>query len=291
MAQNPYSNPIMQGKPGLNGPALPGGSPGEYTGGVTQRPLTPKPRMTLEQSDMMRNANKNPYSPNNGNPRGANNMPNPRGRMTPVMNPSMRRMEQTPEGPYTDPPLPRVNPDSYRNNPQDAPVYPGQGQSGFRSYERDNRMQGGGGGESYQDYLNNFGGSISGQPATEEEWRRMQQDPRAQPGYQGGGQGNDANYRRLQELYNQFGSRFPALGGQGYQRGPSQGYMGGQQPYSGRYRPPMMNGQGNWMDYGGYNYNLPNAFGSYPGYGQGNPNSPYYDEGYGSYYGLPPGGG
>jgi hypothetical protein len=55
-------------------------------------------------------------------------------------------------------------------------------------------------------------------------------------------------------------------------------YYGGQNPNLGRYRPPQMNLGGGWNDQGGYNYNLPNAFGPYPNFGMG----PY---GYGNNYG------
>lgn len=49
-------------------------------------------------------------------------------------------------------------------------------------------------------------------------------------------------------------------------------YRGGQEQGIGRYRPPTMTGNGQWQDNDPYSYNLPNAFGSYPGYSQGNPN-------------------
>jgi len=63
-------------------------------------------------------------------------------------------------------------------------------------------------------------------------------------------------------------------------------YFGGQSQGAGRYIPPMMNNgnQYDWMGGGGYNYNLPNAFGSYPGYGQGNPYSQSQGSGYGSMF-------
>jgi hypothetical protein len=51
--------------------------------------------------------------------------------------------------------------------------------------------------------------------------------------------------------------------------GPQFGTYSGQQPFLGRYRPPTMAGNGTdptaWNDYGGYSYNLPNAYG--PGQG------------------------
>lgn len=63
---------------------------------------------------------------------------------------------------------------------------------------------------------------------------------------------------------------------------PSQGYMGGQFSNAGRYRPPTMDGSQNWNDYGGYNYNLPNAFTDWMGGSTfGNPYSSQYG-GYGS---------
>jgi hypothetical protein len=47
-------------------------------------------------------------------------------------------------------------------------------------------------------------------------------------------------------------------------------YRGGQDPRLGRYRPPQMNyGNDGWADQGGYSYNLPNPFGPYPNFGQG----------------------
>lgn len=56
-------------------------------------------------------------------------------------------------------------------------------------------------------------------------------------------------------------------------------YYGGQNPNLGRYRPPQMIPGGGWADNGGYNYNLPNAYGPYPNYQTG----PYgYGNGYGS---------
>jgi hypothetical protein len=55
-------------------------------------------------------------------------------------------------------------------------------------------------------------------------------------------------------------------------------YYGGQNPSLGRYRPPQMIPGGGWADNGGYNYNLPNAYGPYPNYQTG----PY---GYGNGYG------
>lgn len=50
------------------------------------------------------------------------------------------------------------------------------------------------------------------------------------------------------------------------QQGPM--YRGGQDPRLGRYRPPQMV-NGDWQDTGGYSYNLPNPFGPYPMFGQG----------------------
>lgn len=62
-------------------------------------------------------------------------------------------------------------------------------------------------------------------------------------------------------------------------------YYGGQNPGAGRYRPPTQDRQGNWQDSGGYNYNLPNAYGSYPGYGQGDPGAGNRGPGSSSMYG------
>lgn len=49
--------------------------------------------------------------------------------------------------------------------------------------------------------------------------------------------------------------------------------LSGQQSNLGRYRPPTLAGDGNnplnWNDYGGYSYNLPNAFGPTPQRGVG----------------------
>ena len=59
-------------------------------------------------------------------------------------------------------------------------------------------------------------------------------------------------------------------------------YRGGQNPALNRYQPPQMQGGnmqwGNGQQQGPYSYNLPNAFGPYPNFGQG----PY---GYGNNYG------
>jgi hypothetical protein len=99
----------------------------------------------------------------------------------------------------------------------------------------------------------------------------------------GGGQGGFPPRPQFgQNFYSPFGN-FDGMGG-GYG-----GYFGGQAEGVGRYRPPMMDQQGGWQ--GGnnpYNYNLPNAFGSYPGYGQGNPNSQFFGYGYQGMYGPPP---
>jgi hypothetical protein len=67
----------------------------------------------------------------------------------------------------------------------------------------------------------------------------------------------------------------PTLNSQGYNTNT---YYGGQNPNLGRYRPPQMIPGGGWADNGGYNYNLPNAYGPYPKYQTG----PY---GYGNGYG------
>lgn len=67
--------------------------------------------------------------------------------------------------------------------------------------------------------------------------------------------------------------------------GTDPSYYGGQSPAAGRYRPPTMDVMGRWQDTGGYNYNLPNAFGSYPGYGQGGPGSGSRGPGYSSMFG------
>lgn len=56
--------------------------------------------------------------------------------------------------------------------------------------------------------------------------------------------------------------------------------VSGQQSDLGRYRPPTLAGNGNdplnWNDYGGYDYNLPSAYGPVP-------NSPYSQGPYGGY--------
>lgn len=56
--------------------------------------------------------------------------------------------------------------------------------------------------------------------------------------------------------------------------------VSGQQSDLGRYRPPTLAGNGNdpmnWNDYGGYDYNLPSAYGP-------TPNSPYSRGPYGGY--------
>jgi hypothetical protein len=76
----------------------------------------------------------------------------------------------------------------------------------------------------------------------------------------GGGQGGFPPRPQFgQNYYSPFGNFNGQGGGYG-------GYFGGQAQGVGRYQPPMMDQQGGWQ--GGnnpYNYNLPNAFGSYPG--------------------------
>lgn len=53
---------------------------------------------------------------------------------------------------------------------------------------------------------------------------------------------------------------------EGAMLGPTYPSWSGQQPTVGRYRPPTLGANGsdptNWNDYGGYSYNVPNAFGT-----------------------------
>lgn len=81
---------------------------------------------------------------------------------------------------------------------------------------------------------------------------------------------------------------FNTMGNDGTYRPGNANYYGGQSAGAGRYRPPTMDERGRWQDSGGYNYNLPNAFGSYPGYGQGNPWSQRLGPGYGGLFDFMP---
>jgi len=201
----------------------------------------------------------NPFIPNNGNPRGANNMP-----------------RQFTSSGF---PMPVPGGNQYGNSatrPQQQGYKPNQVQPG---------------------------GQVSKPGMGYDPTMRQERPP------QGGSIGLPVDPRALRDsLIGRGGPPVPsygqqpqrpmgsAYGGEAYgpprprfdnQGGGYGGYFGGQSMGTGRYRPPMMDGSGNWQDQGGYNYNLPNAFGSYPGYGQG---SPYSGGGYG-YGGLYPGGG
>lgn len=183
----------------------------------TQAPQSTKPRMTLEESDAMRGPQGNvPRPTNNGNPRGAFNMPYRRGG---------RRVE------------------SQSENQNDGWYQDPTGRMTFYPPEQRHLMP---------------------RPTVPQPQGRFNNDYYA-PGDP---------------------SRNPYMGFRG-----DANYYGGQALGTGRYRPPTMDTQGNWNDFGGYNYNLPNAFGSYPGYGQGNPYSPFFEQGYGGFFGLPPRGG
>lgn len=212
----------------------------------------------------------NPYPANNGNPNGANNMP--RGAMGMALPPGFGQYGTG--VPQYQPN--QVQPDGYVRKPgqQNGPALT-RADEGERSF---NPIRGGRlppkpvmGADPFNPNPYN-GGSMA--PA---------------PDMSGGGSvafspsfgplGSRGNRQPNQQQ--QFGPprpRFDQSGG-GYA-----GYFGGQSPGAGRYRPPTMNGDGRWNDDGGYNYNLPNAFGSYPGYGQG---SPYGGGGFG-YAGLYP---
>lgn len=215
---NPYQNfPLSDINSGVSmAPQKPGGP-------AVMPPIRTKPASD-PRNDVMRNAqNRLPYSPNNGNPRGANNMP------------------------------------GQRNNPyQTQPMPPGFGSFDNQGQASQNEM-------FYQDPT----GRMTFIP---ERYRNRMKPNQTQPTQQ-----------FSQNAYWQ-GGRGPGQNPYGMYP-PSQGYMGGQQPYAGRYRPPMMGPGGDWQDWGGYNYNLPNAFGSYPGYGQGNPYSPYFGLDYGGIFG------
>ena len=237
---------------------------------------------------------------NNGNPRGANNMPR------------------------TRPPVP-FQPGPYQP-PTGLPGGYGVHQSVIEDYQRANR-QGGRMDPGYMGQRGGYsgpGGGFGGGP--QKPLDPNQVGPNGQvgnkPGFgmgpqkepdlnfldffagenfgQGGNNNNNGNQfqdmlrQMMERLNSQSGGqmgRLPNTPGQmntsagpmGFRPGPPTprydnqgggygGYMGGQSPGASRYRPPTMNGDGSWNnDPGGYNYNLPNGFGSYPGYGQGNP--------------------
>jgi hypothetical protein len=131
---------------------------------------------------------------------------------------------------------------------------------------------------SYEDMMRTRQENGFTQPYSREQW---EQDRTPQDFLMGEGPGGFLNR-------DYGGDRGQGRGGNrgyggGYQGGNAN-FFGGQAQNVGRYRPPTMDASGNWADTQPYNYNLPNAHGSYSGYGQGNPNSPNFGFGYGGIY-------
>lgn len=195
-----------------------------------------------------------------GNPGGANNMPSQR---------------------------PQFHPSGFPVNPSQPSVMPVQGQNG----QRQPSMQ------AY-DWTGANSGSQAPRPPTLFDMQRDYRNPQGQkpspynqqqnpikPGMPvgdppEGGMGARGSYEDLiRRMMDRFSSQQqPSYGG------GNANFFGGQAQNVGRYRPPTMDASGNWADTQPYNYNLPNAHGSYSGYGQGNPNSPNFGFGYGGIY-------
>lgn len=227
---------------------------------------------------------RNPYVPNNGNPGGANNMgpfrppgeydrrPRPRVNMPgqPGYNPRMpaRGIEQPGLEMWDQDPTGRMTLRPQRQGlPSDQQMSPDQ-LTGMNDWMQNYLSQ-----LDPQAVMNNpQGARQNAMGAYQQQFGDQQRFPSGEPprpmiGWNGPGghpQGRYAN--------NPY-------------RPGNAGYYGGQSAGAGRYRPPMMDGYGGWQDFGGYNYNLPNAFGSYPGYGQGNPYSQFYGSGYEGFFG------
>lgn len=306
------SKPGPYGQP-PNMPFANGSKPGPYA-----NPLN-KPGMNYGPSDPRqqlreRGQERTPFYPNNGNPRGANNMPQriPQGmgRQQPrneeeanALREQNRMLRAQGLNPYEFQ-SPGAPGQQQQGNPYQGFMdfynrqRPGGGDSTFDSYLQrfmDRQRQGGGGGYrdpfgqemgpnppgggngsslSFEDWRDKYEGGpmmTTMQPGAAEAAERYQRQ-RYEEWQRGQGGGGSNPYMNNPNFY-QFGG----MGG-------NSNYYGGQSQGAGRYRPPTMEG-GRWQDYGGYNYNLPNAFGSYPGYGQGNPYSQYYGSGYGGLFG------
>lgn len=204
------------------------------------------------------------YTPNNGNPRGAYNMPGYRmGGMAPDPNRAFDRRDFY--GPRRNRAFnsitgmpPRIPPGPM-GGPSPAPMGDPNAEPPMDTTSRLKPLQ----------IPSNGGGSIHAQSV-----------PASQPFNPSG---NQNFMQQLQEMMRNLN-----MGRSSYnfnnQGGGNPNYFGGQSPGAGRYRPPIMDRSGNWRDNAPYNYNLPNAFGSYPGYGQGNPRSGFGGLGYSNYF-------
>ena len=206
---------------------------------------------------------------NNGNPAGANNLPSSsRGyqRRSPYQSEQQIRELGASMGASDD----WMNTQISRLQGQQNPMQRGGGQ------QRVHRDAAFADPEGFRQWANDLFNSDLGRrtlaesPGYEDEVRQLLQEMPGQ-GQQGMGQGTMMPNFNSQDIRNR------AIGiGQ---------YYGGQNPGAGRYRPPTQDRQGNWQDSGGYNYNLPNAYGSYPGYGQGDPGAGNRGPGSSSMYG------
>jgi hypothetical protein len=284
-------------------PNYSGSNPGSVTPGLSgtlapskpgyPAPSKPMPIVGGQNPGLQQEAQSNlPYTPNNGNPNGANNS-GAVNNSGPVGGRRMSRFNT------------RFGGGQIGGTPQEGAVLgangiyygsgavtPGQQQFNDEQIQRE------------QQSLMNSGNVLQQMMALLNSGRRSQQpgmvprpnQPISMPSLPGLGGGVPNMGHPVPGMGNNSGGGLPVGGG--YPQGPQspypnqpigaptlnqQGmntntYYGGQNPELGRYRPPQMIPGGGWADNGGYRYNLPNAYGPYPNYQTG----PY---GYGNNYG------